>query len=159
MKLLNEHWNGFRSSLSLVDAYKTLYRSLELQIKIVASCSHIASRLRRPHLATAQVWPLLEEPEAHPKTLLLMLCLEKQAAASPAAVFAGGAADPQGWAWAALFTLIYPLWGLVGWAPAGFTSEQRACTVITRVCFRKHLLFLISIHAWENSISSTNLCA
>lgn len=66
MKLLNEHWNGFRSSQSLVDAYKTLYHSLGLQIKIVASWLHIVP------LGSAGAWPL-EEPEAHLNTLLLTL--------------------------------------------------------------------------------------
>lgn len=65
MKLLNEHWNGFRSSQSLVDAYKTLYRSLGLQIKIVASCSHSATGLCRC-LASGGAWSSPEHPPADP---------------------------------------------------------------------------------------------
>lgn len=76
MKLLNEHWNGFRSSQSLVDAYKTLYRSLGLQIKTVVSCSHSATGLRWC-LATGWAWSSPEHPsvDPFPKETGLLLAL------------------------------------------------------------------------------------
>lgn len=158
MKLLNEHWNGFRSSLSLVDAYKTLYRSLELQIKIAASCSHIVSRLCRPHLATAQVGPLLEEPEAHLKTLLLMLSLEKQRLQqAPLQCLLGELLTPRAepeLPYLRLFILCGAWWV----EPQQVLPQSSGHALSSPVCFRKHLLFLISVHAWENGISSTNLC-
>lgn len=103
MKLLNEHWNRFRSSQSLVDAYKTLYHSLGLQIKIVVNCSRSATGLCWC-LASGGAWSSPEHLPADPfpKETGLHLALLS---------FLGVLLTCRAWAWVISFPQ-GPLWFL-----------------------------------------------
>lgn len=147
MKLLNEHWNGFRSSQSLVDAYKTLYRSLGLQIKIVASCSHSATGLCRC-LASGGAWSSPEHPPADPFPRQTGL---HQALLSCLGVLLTSRAEPE------LSPSPESSVSPEGFSPSRFCLNSGGCTINIRTWFRKQLVW-IGIPAWERYFQHWSLC-